>query len=119
MEDWTKMLDQRFINGFDLVKFTKSNPLIVKLERVTLEKVYDKSKKEDVNKPVLWFSYNGKPLKKGVLLVAKIAKPMTVINNLELDPEKWIGSTVALWQNVEKHFGIEAPVLKAGVPRNR
>ena len=117
MLDWTKVKNNPYIAGFDLMDFSASKPLKVKINSVRTDKVFSQKDKAKINQVILILEVNGKTMSKGLLMSNRNLKTLTVIFGFQKDVEQWIGKDFALWQQIEKHFNIEGPVAKVGAIR--
>jgi len=118
MLDWTKIKNNPYIAGFDLIDYTASKPLRVKISKAQIEEVYSQKSKGKEKQVILYLEVNGKQMPKGLLMSRRNLKTLTLAFNFQKDVEKWIGKEFNLWQEIEKHFGIEGPVAKVGAIRN-
>lgn len=118
MLDWTKVKNNPYIAGFDLMDYTATKPLKVKINSARTDQVYSQKDKAKIDQVILILEVNGKAMPKGLLMSTRNLKTLTVIFNFQKDVEQWIGKEFALWQQMEKHFGVEGPVAKVGAIRN-
>ena len=117
MLDWTKIKNNPYIAGFDLMDYSRSNPLKVKIADVKIEEVFSQKERAKVPQIILYLEVNGKRMPKGLLMSKRNLKTLTLIFNYQKDVEQWIGKEFALWQEIEKHFGVSGPVAKVGALR--
>ena len=99
---WTDFVDSRYLSGYDIEK-----PVTVTLERVTVEEVIQPKTGKKENKIILWW----KGAKKGQILTKRVARVLSVLNKMKLDPNEWVGCSVTLYTTTEKHFGEVHPIL--------
>lgn len=100
--NWTDYIDSNYLSGYEVEK-----PVSVTLEKVNIKKV--RSLSTGVEEDVIILHWKG--AKKGQILSKRVARVMTVINDMKKDANTWVGCTVVLYVTIEKHGGKTHAIL--------
>ena len=98
---WRKILEMPYINGSELV-----GDVLVTIKEYKTENFFSPSKKRKEDHAILYFN----ELKKGMVVNSRKAQAIERILGTPL-MEEWVGKTLTIFSQDEKHFGIVYPVI--------